>query len=314
MNIAKYQILSLAFIITLLSACKTDTPSSTPQSDNALNSAQQAYKSDPNLTTGNAYIQAITQLLSTTDVGESKRSELLLAGINTATEQNLTSRKGAFLFPYIRDNGSANGIENKLHDLATLMKSMQKPAAADVLFKGVANRFPNFKSKAELEGMLSEPIESLEDYVTNIGASIFENPDDTGINRSAALQYVDVCEAYALVNPQAESTPEFLFKAAEVAKSIQTFTKSLSIYDWLIEKYPSYEKTPTSMFLKGFIIENNLGSDSLALVAYNDFIAKYPNDDLVDDAQFLIQNLGKSDEEILEMIEERQKQNQQKNQ
>ena len=156
---------------------------------------------------------------------------------------------------------------------------------------------------------MTEEIASIDQYVEKIGASIFSNPDDIGVNRKAALQYVDACEAYTLVYPESTAAPEFLFKAAEVAKSIQTFPKSLSIYDWLIVKYPNYEKTPTAMFLKGFIIENNLGNDSLALVSYKEFMAKYPNDDLVDDAQFLIQNLGKSDEEILQMIEEKRKAN-----
>ena len=57
------------------------------------------------------------------------------------------------------------------------------------------------------------------------------------------------------------------------------------------------------MFLKGFIIENNIKDDSLALKVYQDFRAKYPEHNLADDAQFLIENIGKSDEEILQMIE-----------
>ena len=81
----------------------------------------------------------------------------------------------------------------------------------------------------------------------------------------------------------------------------------MSIYDWILEKYPNYEKAPTSLFLKGFIIENNIKDDVMAKEIYNKFLSDYPKHDLADDVQFLIDNLGKSDQEILEMIESKKK-------
>ena len=131
--------------------------------------------------------------------------------------------------------------------------------------------------------------------------------DNTGINKDAAMQYVDACEAYALAYPDNKNTADNLFKAAEVAKSIRTFPKSLSLYDWIIEKYPNYEKAPTALFLKGFIIENNIKDDKKAGEIYRQFLSQYPKHDLADDVEFLIENIGKSDQEILEMIEAKRK-------
>lgn len=45
----------------------------------------------------------------------------------------------------------------------------------------------------------------------------------------------------------------------------------------------------------------------MAKSIYNEFLKKYPTHDLADDVQFLIDNLGKSDQEILEMIESKKK-------
>lgn len=304
MNNAITQFLSLILILSLIISCKSDNTTATTDSKPII-SAAKAYMDAPSMATGNDYLKDLSQQLSSADLSAAKRKELLSEGIKVAEEQNLVNRKGGFLFPYVKDNSKEAGIDNKIYDLAVLMKSMNKTAAANVLFKGLTDMFPNSKHKDEIAGQMTETIPSADEYVTSLGEKIFDNPDDIGVNRKAALQYVDVCEAYVLVYPESTAAPEFLFKAAEVAKSIQTFPKSLSIYDWMIDKYPNYEKTPTAMFLKGFIIENNLGNDSLAMVCYKEFMQRYPNDDLVDDAQFLIDNLGKTDEEILQMIEEK---------
>jgi tetratricopeptide (TPR) repeat protein len=305
----QFLILITGLFITINISCKSDNNSSSTV-DASTDTPEQAYLKEPTQATGNDYLRAISQKLSDPTLSNDKRKEYLSEGIKIAKEQNLSGRLGGFLYPYIKDNGKEPGIENKLYELGTLMKAAKKEAAANVLFKGVMDMYPNFKSKDEIQAQMTEEITSVDTYVTKLGESIFTNPDDIGVNRKSALQYVDACEAYALAYPESTAAPEFLFKAAEVAKSIQTFPKSLSIYDWLIDKYPNYDKTPTAMFLKGFIIENNLGNDSLALVSYKEFMAKYPNDDLVDDAEFLIQNLGKTDEEILQMIEEKRKSNQ----
>lgn len=306
MKNAFYQFLSCVIILSSLVSCKNDSATSVAIND-PMEAAEKAYIAEPSMATGNSYLRELGQKLTNPNLSAEQRKTYLSEGIKISKEQNLTNRQGGFLFPYIKDNGKEAGIDSKIYDLALLMKSNNKNAAANVLFKGLTDMYPDFKNKAEIESHMTESISSVDDYVKSLGAKIFDNPDDVGVNRKSALQYVDVCEAYVLVYPESTAAPEFLFKAAEVAKSIQTFPKSLSIYDWMINKYPDYEKTPTAMFLKGFIIENNLGNDSLALVNYKAFISRYPNDDLVDDANFLIENLGKTDEEILQMIEEKRK-------
>ena len=40
---------------------------------------------------------------------------------------------------------------------------------------------------------------------------------------------------------------------------------------------------------------------------YNTFLARYPDHQLRDDVQFLLDNVGKTDEEIMDMIEKNKK-------
>ena len=57
-----------------------------------------------------------------------------------------------------------------------------------------------------------------------------------------------------------------------------------------------------ALFLKGFLLENDLKKPEKAKEIYESFMQKYPNHAMAKDVNFLIQNLGKSDKEIIEKI------------
>ncbi len=300
----------LAFGCVSLLCCKSDN-STTAESlaKNELESARKGYKDQPSPMSATALISQLSKKLSRPDISKSDRLSLLEEGLKVSNEQNITARKGNFLFPLIKDYYSDGSTADRIFNLAETMSQMKKTSAANVLYTGLVSHFPNFSKLDVAKSKVADMEEPIEEYIKKLGEGIFENPDEIGVNRKASLSYVDACEAFGLVNPDHDQTPEILFKAAEVAKSIRTFPKSLSLYDWIINSYPNYEKAPTAMFLKGFIIENNIKDDSLALKVYQEFIAKYPDHNLNDDAQFLIENIGKTDEEILQMIESKRKEN-----
>jgi hypothetical protein len=56
------------------------------------------------------------------------------------------------------------------------------------------------------------------------------------------------------------------------------------------------------MFLKAYVYDTHLQRISLAQETYNAFLKAYPNHPLADDAQMALQYLGKSNEEILQLI------------
>ena len=247
------------------------------------------------------------QMINSDQLNDERNQQYLDYGYDIAKKENMKSRQAAFLFPLIKKSLGSEGIEDKLFELAELMRSLNKPSAANTLYRGILDNHPDYDKAGDINTLMTVNVDSINNYIAHLGKQIFEDADNSGINRKASLAFVDACEAYALAYPNSENTPENLFKAAEVAKSIRTFPKSLSIYDWILERYPDYEKASTSLFLKGFIIENNLGDDEKAREVYNEFLKKYPKHDLADDVEFLIQNLGKTDEEILEMIESKRK-------
>ncbi|WP_367389885.1 tol-pal system YbgF family protein [Lewinella sp. LCG006] len=120
---------------------------------------------------------------------------------------------------------------------------------------------------------------------------------------NVAKQYIALTEIYAKAKPDAPESPEQLYKAGEIARSIGAYQQALSIYATIEGFFPQYEKAPKALFMQGFTYAEDLGDEEKAREFYEAFIAKYPNDDFVDDAQILLETLGKSDEEIFQQLE-----------
>lgn len=305
-SFALFTVLIVASSLSIWS-CKSDGNTTTGPSDKTVD-FKKAYTDNPSAATANAVISDILNQLKG-DVGTAKRAKMLEYGYQVATEQGINARAAGFLFPMLKE-APRHPNADQLFNLGQLMKKLNKESASNTLFKGLQDNHAGFAKLEEAKAAMTTPISDINVYIKTLGEQLFQEVDNTGINRDAAMSYVDACEAFALAYPNNKDAADNLFKAAEVAKSIRTFPKSLSIYDWIIDKYPDYEKAPTSLFLKGFIIENNLNDDEKAKDIYNKFLQKYPKHDLADDVKFLIDNLGKTDQEILQMIEDKQKEKQ----
>lgn len=306
-----YIVLLLLGSALIYSSCKSDGTSADASPIATVAPSFSELKADytnaPDASKAKNLLNALVAELSSKGDDIPARNSLLEYGYQVASDHKMTSNASGYLFSMLKE-GITPASSEKIFELASYMKKQNKPAAANVLFQSILEKEPNWAKIGEAKEGLSESIKSSEDYILDLGKKLFEEVDNTGINRTAAMKYVNACEAYGLSYPEnGDVTADNLFKAAEVAKSIRTFPKSLSLYDWILDKYPNYTKAPTSLFLKGFIIENNLKDDVNAREIYDQFLAKYPKHDLADDVEFLIDNLGKSDQEILEMIEAKQK-------
>ena len=129
---------------------------------------------------------------------------------------------------------------------------------------------------------------------------------DTVLSSENVIQLVDAYLLFAKQNPNDQQTPEFLFKALDVAVGINAEgpQKAINIADVLIEKYPDFEMTPMAMFIKGFVYENMIGDLQNAEMTYRHFIEKYPNNPMVEDVKSTLENLGLTPEELIRKFEE----------
>ncbi|MBK5286534.1 MAG: tetratricopeptide repeat protein [Bacteroidia bacterium] len=107
--------------------------------------------------------------------------------------------------------------------------------------------------------------------------------------------------------PDDKRCEEYLYKAADLANGMGKTAMALEYYHRFGEKYPASQKAAYALFLQAFIHENQLKNMEKAKELYTSFLSKYPDHELAKDAQFSLDNLGKSEEDLIKMFEEKNK-------
>lgn len=97
---------------------------------------------------------------------------------------------------------------------------------------------------------------------------------------------------------------QYLLKAGDLSASTGKANDAIVFYDKILQQYPSFSKTPEVLFLKAFTYENHLHQYSKAIAFYKDFISRYPDHELTDDANIAIRFMGKSPEEMVKYFEQ----------
>lgn len=134
------------------------------------------------------------------------------------------------------------------------------------------------------------------------------NSAQVRIDRSAGKQFVDIADAYALLMPTNADAPTYLFDAAKVAGYLGDFSRSIDLYQTVYEQFPDYEKAPQAIFMLGFVYDNDLRDFEKARTYYELYLQKYPEGAFAEQVRFLLENLGKSPEELLKELEAKQQQ------
>lgn len=308
-SIVEMKIIVLCLVLGLaISSCKENIEPEMAQ----VHEKKENYDSNPTKETAAGYIAAVT-LYSAQNPQTSETKKLLKEARKVAEEQKQSVVSAGLLNELIKQFPSDSDANQNIAELITSMEEIGKKSASQALKFFYTQKYPNDeKSKTYLASMGEMPANSA-DFLQAKGESIFENVDAMGLNRNAAFEYVDATEAYVMVNPTSDDAPANLFKAAEIAKTVGTFKKALSLYDWVINTYPESEQAPMALFLKAFVLEDNMKNIEAARSAYEQFLVSYPDHSFADDAEFSLNNLGKTNEEIQAELEKLQQQNQANN-
>ncbi len=289
----------IACIILLMSSCKTDSTTDT-STTSPMAIAKAKHIETPSSGTAIAYINEIKKALA--EKSGDKKS-LLIEGQKLAEEYKMGPQSVNFLMPLIKEFSSDSGNGERIAKLSSVLYDLDRREASEILAQSYFSKYPEGKFIKTLTAKIGTKTTPAAETLSAMAKQVFENPDKYGINRKNAQHYVDACEAYALGFSDAEDAPLYLYRGAEMARTLRSFSKALSIYDWIADRYPNYDKTPTAVFLKGFMLENELNDKEKAREVYNGFLTKYPDNQLADDIKFLLQNIDKTDKEIMEMIE-----------
>ena len=142
--------------------------------------------------------------------------------------------------------------------------------------------------------------------IINLEKKLYSDTVNFIIDNKVADILIEKYETFAENYKTDSLAPESLYKEAELLKARNKIDDAIKIYDKIINTYPNNQKAPLCLFLKAFIYDVQIQDMLNAKKYYQEFIDKYPNHELADDAKLSIENLGKSPEELIREFEAKQ--------
>lgn len=201
--------------------------------------------------------------------------------------------------------GTSNSLNNASLLAAIYQEHMNDATSATTIYQLLQEVFPQEESIREKYQAITPAPLPLEKRLEDMRSAVFA--DTSGIfNTVAALYFIHSCELQAIMKPGDMNSAKWLNQAAETARAIKNNAKALFLYEWIYTKFPEYEKAPQALFLKGFILDEEMNQKEEARAVYELFLQQYPDDDFADDAQFLLENLDRNEDEIIKQFEEQQ--------
>jgi TolA-binding protein len=282
----------------ILSGCQQST-------NNATTELEKALESSPNIQNAQALIK---QYLEDGELmkNPSKKEQLYSKASKVALDHKVYGQAMGILQQLILNFPDSPETISRLTQISQIFSTLRRDDANAILLRTMAEKHPNNNDIKQLNNRFKVPTVSSDSLISALGLKMF-NDSLLQLNKPAARQYVDACEAYAMVMGSDPKAAEYLHKGAETARSLQTIDKAILLYDWIIERYPDHPRAAQSLFLKAFTLDNNLKNYDEARALYEEFLKKYPENEFVASAQFLLENLGKSDEELLETLQKKGK-------
>jgi len=177
-----------------------------------------------------------------------------------------------------------------------LYKKLNRKEAATAIVIGLNDEKVIPSNMQDLKELLPKPYVPLDSMISVTGNAI---QSDTSSDGRFVYRYVDYCEAYAFSRPKQPNSPDLLMKAAEISKILRTYDKTFQLFDWVTRAYPDTKQGEQALFLKGFMLDNDLKMYKEAGDAYDEYIKKYPNGKYIKDVKAQKDNLGKFPDQII---------------
>ena len=303
MNLDRTQLfrrpLTFLCIFILLGACSGGPASSKlPES---IKAARATYDADPSDSNRNALVASIYR--EAKKDGPSQQT-ILETGVQYGKELQDPILTSSSLHSLIRVDRDSPETPNRILELIEIMdKDLKQVNAVIALKRGFYGEYPEHPNAIKYKETLPVYTQNIDTLLNAAARRI--TADSTGnFNLSLAREYVNISEGLVLAHPSNPNATDILFNGAKMAGTIRDFKKSMSLYDWVINEYPQDTvKRGQSIFMKAFTYDTGLKNIEKARENYQLFIDEYPEHDLADDAKFLVDNLGLSDQEFLKKIQ-----------
>jgi len=136
---------------------------------------------------------------------------------------------------------------------------------------------------------------------------ILKASKDVNENEESAVQLIDQSKQFAEKYPKDALSPEYLFKAADVARGLSKYKEAVGLWKQVYSKYKkTYAKAPEALFLTAFTYDKDLNDKKRAKEHYSMFLKEYPEHVLAKDVK-LILNYNQDEKSDLQLIKEFEK-------
>ena len=125
------------------------------------------------------------------------------------------------------------------------------------------------------------------------------------IDQTLAKDLINKNVFYAETYPEDELSPAYLFRAGNVAIGIGSFKEAVGFFEIVHQKYLNYDRAPDALFLEGFTYENHLNDLENAKKCYNDFLKRFPENQLAEQVRVVLDNIDKSPEELVKSFQKK---------
>jgi len=116
-----------------------------------------------------------------------------------------------------------------------------------------------------------------------------------------------VCQQILTEYPEGKYSSWARFGLAESYRFKNQPREALNNYKLFYEQYPDMQPSALSLFLVGYIYNNNLQMPDSAKVFYEQFLQKFPRHDLASSVKFELETLGKPADEALIQLQGKKK-------
>jgi hypothetical protein len=201
-------------------------------------------------------------------------------------------RSSLFFIPVLLFILSACGS----NDAATAGDVTSK-AATEVnnVYKSAEDALKGGKNATEIGDLLMGSFDAVSD------------PNTGMLNIQASKDFAELARELSDKFPGDTMAAMSFYRSAEVVRAMNDPERAATIYRDVYDRYPSFSKAPEALFMLAFTYDEDLKDLESARVTYNDFLKSHTNHYFADDAEMLLKNLGKSDEDILKELEAKAK-------
>jgi tetratricopeptide (TPR) repeat protein len=138
----------------------------------------------------------------------------------------------------------------------------------------------------------------------------------TGIAAQAKKQYENrnlqkarsLWETARIMFTESDSVQRAIsYELANIYQELGSYSDAVNEYKIIANVWPSDPNTYKAYFMQGFVLSEYEKRDSLALIIFEEMLAKFPNSELSEDAKVLVENIksgGKVLEDLIKKIEE----------